>query len=97
MITVLKRHVLTLLAASLALSSALLVLASPAAANPSPTPRPSTSTLPKLPTAPTLRLGYFANVTHAPALVGRQLLLFEGLLGKEAPPWSTPPSMPGRR
>lgn len=85
---ILKRQSLTLLAASLALCTGILALASPAAATPTPTPKPQASqptqaTLPKLPTSPTLRLGYFANVTHAPALVARQLLLFEGLLGKE--------------
>jgi len=83
MLRILRRQVLTLLAATLALTTAVLALASPSAATPTPTPKPSASALPKLPTSPTLRLGYFANVTHAPALVGRQLLLFEGLLGKE--------------
>jgi NitT/TauT family transport system substrate-binding protein len=83
MLTWLQRQFLVILAASLALGAGLLALGSPASANPSPSPKPTASTLPKLPTSSTLKLGYFANVTHAPALVGRQLLLFEGLLGKE--------------
>jgi len=39
--------------------------------------------LPKLPTAPVVRVGFFANVTHAPALVAQQLRLFEAFLGKD--------------
>jgi len=39
--------------------------------------------LPKLPTAPVVRIGFFANVTHAPALVAQQLRLFEAFLGKD--------------
>lgn len=39
--------------------------------------------LPKLPTAPVVRIGFFANVTHAPALIAQQLRLFEALLGKD--------------
>ena len=38
---------------------------------------PAAGTLPKLPTAPVVRIGFFANVTHAPALVAQQLRLFE--------------------
>ena len=41
------------------------------------------SALPKLPTAPVVRIGFFANVTHAPALVAQQLRLFETFLGKD--------------
>jgi NitT/TauT family transport system substrate-binding protein len=44
--------------------------------------RPATP-LPKLPTAPVVRIGFFANVTHAPALVAQQLRLFETFLGKD--------------
>lgn len=44
---------------------------------------PAASTLPKLPTAPVVRIGFFANVTHAPALVAQQLRLFETFLGKD--------------
>ena len=56
-----------------------------AAPTPSPTPIPtaSTATLPKLPTAPKVRIGFFANLTHAPALVGQQLRLFEQNLNRE--------------
>ena len=54
--------------------------AAPAAA---PAAVPAASTLPKLPTAPVVRLGFFANVTHAPALVAQQLRLFETFLGKD--------------
>ena len=56
-----------------------------AAPTPSPTPTPtaSTATLPKLPTAPKVRIGFFANLTHAPALVGQQLRLFEQNLNRE--------------
>ncbi|MEY4411448.1 MAG: hypothetical protein RLZ69_1022, partial [Actinomycetota bacterium] len=32
-------------------------------------------------TAPTVRIGYFANLTHAPALIARQQKLFEKYLG----------------
>ncbi len=39
--------------------------------------------LPKLPTAPVVRIGFFANLTHAPALVAQQLRLFEAFLGKD--------------
>ncbi len=42
-----------------------------------------TGTLPKLPTAPKVRIGFFTNVTHAPALVAQQLRLFETFLGKD--------------
>ena len=39
--------------------------------------------LPKLPVAKTIRVGFFANLTHAPALVAQQLRLFETFLGKD--------------
>jgi NitT/TauT family transport system substrate-binding protein len=61
-------------------------LAAPAqAALPASTPAaaPASGTLPKLPTAPVVRVGFFANVTHAPALVAQQLRLFETFLGKD--------------
>jgi NitT/TauT family transport system substrate-binding protein len=54
--------------------------AQPAAA---PAAAPATGTLPKLPTAPVVRIGFFANITHAPALVAQQLRLFETFLGKD--------------
>ncbi len=57
-----------------------------AAPSASPSPKASTSTtlaLPKLPTAPVVRIGFFANVTHAPALVAQQLGLFTQSLAKE--------------
>ena len=56
------------------------------AATPKPTPKPTATAalaLPKLPTAPVVRIGFFANVTHAPALVAQQLSLFEQNLNKE--------------
>lgn len=55
--------------------------ANPAAAT-APAVAPAT-TLPKLPTAPVVRVGFFANITHAPALVAQQLRLFETLLGRD--------------
>ena len=56
-----------------------------AAPKPSPTPTPSASVavLPKLPTAPKVRNGFFANITHAPALVAQQLRLFEQNINRE--------------
>lgn len=39
--------------------------------------------LPRLSTAPTVRVGFFANLTHAPALVAQDLRLFETFLGKD--------------
>lgn len=67
-----------------AVSVALLPVAAQAAPKPTATPTPSASAgLPKLPTAQTVRIGFFANVTHAPALVGQQLRFFEQYLNKE--------------
>jgi NitT/TauT family transport system substrate-binding protein len=40
-------------------------------------------TLPRLATAQTVRIGFFANLTHAPALVAQELRLFRTLLGKD--------------
>lgn len=54
-----------------------------AAAPTAPSAAPAAGTLPKLPTAPVVRIGFFANVTHAPALVAQQLRLFETFLGKD--------------
>lgn len=68
--------------AATAVSVALLPVAAHAAPTPTPTPSASAA-LPKLPTAPVVRLGFFANVTHAPALVAVQLGLFEKQLAKE--------------
>ncbi len=42
-----------------------------------------TEGLPKLATCPAVRLGFFPNVTHAPALVAQQLALFETFAGKD--------------
>lgn len=64
-----------------AVSVALLPVAAQAA--PTPTPKPSASTAPKLATAPVVRIGFFANVTHAPALVAQQLSLFEKYLAPQ--------------
>ena len=75
-----KRAVL----ATAAFSVAVLPVAAHAAPTPTPTPKPSASSaLPKLATAPVVRIGFFANVTHAPALVAVQLGLFEKALAKE--------------
>jgi len=75
-----KRAVL----AATALSVAVLPVAAHAAPTPKPTPTPSASSaLPKLATAPVVRIGFFANVTHAPALVAIQLGLFERELAKD--------------
>lgn len=68
--------------AATALSVAVLPITAHAA--PTPTPKASaTSELPKLATAPVVRLGFLANVTHAPALVAVQLGLFEKQLAAE--------------
>lgn len=42
-----------------------------------------TTPLPRLATAPVVRIGFFANLTHAPALVAQELRLFETSLGKD--------------
>jgi NitT/TauT family transport system substrate-binding protein len=87
MIRILRRNGLTATAAGLALLVGVLALATPSLAAPRPTPTPSalatTAALPTLPTAPVVRIGFFANVTHAPALVAQQLRLFENFLGKD--------------
>jgi NitT/TauT family transport system substrate-binding protein len=57
-------------------------LAAPAS-TPTPTLTKPAAPLPKLPTAAVVRIGFFANVTHAPALVAQQLRLFETFLGKD--------------
>lgn len=44
---------------------------------------PERASLPRLSTAPTVRIGFFANLTHAPALVAQNLRLFETVLGKD--------------
>jgi NitT/TauT family transport system substrate-binding protein len=64
----------------LAITASLAAPAAPVSA--APAARPAAA-LPKLPTAPVVRIGFFANVTHAPALVARQLRLFETFLGKD--------------
>lgn len=70
-----RRAVLALTAASVALL--------PVAAHAAPTPTPTPSATPKLATAPVVRIGFFANVTHAPALVAQQLSLFEKYLAPQ--------------
>lgn len=70
------------------LASALVVSlglgAAAAAPVPSRAPAPAAAAaLPKLPTAPVVRIGFFANLTHAPALVAQELRLFETFLGKD--------------
>jgi len=63
---------------------AVAALAGGATAAPGASPSPAAaSALPKLPTAPVVRIGFFANVTHAPALVAQQLGLFEQNLKRE--------------
>jgi NitT/TauT family transport system substrate-binding protein len=47
-----------------------------------PTERPTVGP-PSLSTAPVVRLGFFANLTHAPALVAQDLRLFQTMLGKD--------------
>lgn len=66
------------LAAGLGLPAATSATAAPLAV-----PAVAPSALPKLPTAPVVRIGFFANVTHAPALIAQQLRLFEAFLGKD--------------
>jgi NitT/TauT family transport system substrate-binding protein len=68
---------------SIALTAGLGVNVAAAVTPAEPTRAPATGTLPKLPTAPVVRIGFFANVTHAPALVAQQLRLFETFLGKD--------------
>ena len=79
------RHALAIGAAGAVLTVGIGTSQALAAPTPSPTPIPtaSTATLPKLPTAPKVRIGFFANLTHAPALVGQQLRLFEQNLNRE--------------
>jgi NitT/TauT family transport system substrate-binding protein len=48
-----------------------------------PTAQLAGTALPKLPTASVVRIGFFANLTHAPALVAQELRLFETFLGKD--------------
>ena len=82
-----SRFRLTRRAAVIGLVGAALLAATPGLATTAqaaaPTAVPAASTLPKLPTAPVVRVGFFANVTHAPALIGQQLRLFETFLGKD--------------
>ena len=68
----------------IALTAGLAVPAASAATAPAAKPAATPAVgLPKLPTAPVVRIGFFANVTHAPALVAQQLRLFETFLGKD--------------
>ena len=79
------RHALAIGAAGAVLTVGIGTSQALAAPTPSPTPIPtaSTATLPKLPTAPKVRIGFFATLTHAPALVAQQLRLFEQNLNRE--------------
>ena len=79
------RHAIAIGAAGAVLTVGIGTSQALAAPTPSPTPTPtaSTATLPKLPTAPKVRIGFFANLTHAPALVAQQLRLFEQNLNRE--------------
>ncbi len=80
-----RTRVLTALAA-IAVVGASCLGATGAAASPLPVgsvPVASPAALPKLPTASVVRIGFFANLTHAPALVAQQLRLFEAFLGKD--------------
>ena len=76
-----RRAALAGIVGSAVLATTVVVGAPAQAAAPQATP--AASTLPKLPTAPVVRIGFFANVTHAPALVAQQLRLFETFLGKD--------------
>ena len=79
------RHAIAIGAAGAVLTVGIGTSQALAAPTPSPTPTPtaSTATLPKLPTAPKVRIGFFAHLTHAPALVAQQLRLFEQNLNRE--------------
>ena len=55
----------------------------PAQAGSAPASVAANTGLPKLPTAPVVRIGLFPNVTHAPALVAQELALFETFLGRD--------------
>ena len=69
---------------SIALAAGLaLPTAAQATAASAPTVTEARGAASKLPTAPVVRIGFFANVTHAPALVAQQLRLFETFLGKD--------------
>ncbi len=63
-------------------AAALCIGVAPAQAAPIPE-APIVAALPKLPTAAVVRIGFFANLTHAPALVAQQLKLFETFLGRD--------------
>jgi NitT/TauT family transport system substrate-binding protein len=70
--------------AALALLLSLIVAALAGVAGPAQAVEPAVgSTLPRLATAPVVRIGFFANLTHAPALVAQELRLFQTLLGKD--------------
>ena len=69
--------------ASALIVSAVLMASVAIGAVPAHAAAPSASALPKLPTAPVVRIGFFPNVTHAPALVAQQLRLFDTFLGKD--------------
>ena len=79
------RNALAISAAGAALTIGLGTSQALAAPTPSPsaTAAVTAAALPKLPTAPKVRIGFFANVTHAPALVAQQLRLFEQNLNRE--------------
>lgn len=78
------RHAIAIGAAGAVLTVGIGTSQALAAPTPSPSPTPTVSAaLPKLPTAPKVRIGFFANLTHAPALVAQQLRLFEQNLNRE--------------
>jgi NitT/TauT family transport system substrate-binding protein len=70
-------------AAMLGLALTVTLPVAPSQAQPDPGRVPAASGLPKLPTAPVVRIGLFPNVTHAPALVAQELALFETFLGRD--------------
>jgi NitT/TauT family transport system substrate-binding protein len=68
---------------SIALAAGIALPAAQTASAATPAVTKPAAPLPKLPNAPVIRIGFFANVTHAPALVAQQLRLFETFLGKD--------------
>lgn len=61
----------------------LTAIAAVLAVPPAQAAQPAASGLPKLPTAQTVRVGFFANLTHSPALIAQDQRLFEAFLGKD--------------
>ena len=71
------------IAAMLGVAVATTLTPLPAQAGSAPASVAANTGLPKLPTAPVVRIGLFPNVTHAPALVAQELALFETFLGRD--------------